>query len=217
MATLREWMRRLWGTLRRNPRDHELEEELRSHLQLATDEMLRRGGSIEDALREARLQVGSVAQAMEALRDQRSLAWLDDLARDLRHGLRSLRRSPVFTAAAGLTLALAIGANTAVFSVVNAVLLRPLPYRSPEQLAMLWIGISGQNYQGRPAYRTVEEWRHQGQSFADMAVFDPVSVTLTDTDGAEKISVARISPNFFPLLGVQPFEGRSFWLALHRR
>src|SRR5262249_36152752 len=93
---------------------------------------------------------------------------------------------------------------------VNAVLLRPLPYRSPEQLTMLWTGTPGQSLQGRPAYRTVEEWRRHSKSFADMAVNDPVSVTLTDTDGADRISVGRISPNFFSLLGVEPLQGRVF-------
>src|SRR5215510_4235934 len=86
MATLREWMRRLWGTLRRNRREGEMEEELRSHLELAADEMRKRG-SKEDALRVAQLQVGGVAQAMEAMRDQRGLPWLDNLTRDLRHAL----------------------------------------------------------------------------------------------------------------------------------
>ena len=108
-------------------------------------------------------------------------------------------------------LALAIGANTAMFSVLNAVLLRPLPYPAPEQLTMLWTERPSQNLrEGRSAYWNVEQWRRQSTSFADMAIFDPVSVTLTTAEEAEHISVARISPNFFPLLGVQPLHGRSF-------
>src|SRR5215510_12112351 len=94
MASMREWMRRLWGTIRKNPRDSEMQKEIRFHLELDSEDMLRHGNSTEDALRAARLKVGGVAQAMEAMRDQRGLPWLDDLTRDLRHALRSLRRAP---------------------------------------------------------------------------------------------------------------------------
>ena len=98
-----------------------------------------------------------------------------------------------------------------MFSVVNAVLLRPLPYRSPEQLAMLWTEDPAQNLrEGRSALWDVEQWRSQSQSFADMATFDAVSTTLTGADGAEQIVGASISPNLLPLLGVQPVQGRSF-------
>src|SRR5206468_5610643 len=127
----------------------------------------------------------------------------------VRHALRSLRRSPVFTAVALLTLALAIGGNTAIFSIVNAVLLRPLPYRSPEQLAMLWTEDPTQNLrEGRSACWNVEQWRSQNQTFADMAVFDAVSTTLTEADGAEQIVGGSISPNLLPLLAIQPAKGR---------
>lgn len=211
MTSVREWTRRLWGTIRRNPRDSEMLEELRSHLELAREDMLRHGGSTEDALRAARLEAGGVVQAMEAMRDQRGLPWLDDVTRDVRHALRSLRRNPVFTAVALLTLALAIGGNTAIFSIVNAVLLRPLPYRSPEQLAMLWTEDPTQNLrEGRSACWNVEQWRSQNQAFADIAVFDAVSTTLTAADGAEQIVGGSISSNLLPLLGVQPEQGRSW-------
>ena len=125
--------------------------------------------------------------------------------------MRTLRKSPGFTMTSVVVLALAIGANTAMFSVLNAVLFRPLPYRSPEQLAMLWSEIPSQGVrEGRSAYLNIEQWRSQSESFADMAFFDPVSATLTSAAEAEQISVARISPNFFGLLGVQPLLGRTF-------
>src|SRR5688572_13885498 len=211
MGTLREWIRRLWGTLRRNPRDDDMEEELRSHLELAAEDIQRRGASTGDGARAARLQVGGVAQALEAMRDQRGLPWLDDLIRDVRHALRSLRRSPAFTAVAVLTLALGIAANTAMFSVVNAVLLRPLPYKSPEQLVMLWTEDPTQNLrEGRSALLDVELWRSESQSFADIATFDSVSTMLTGPGGAEQIIGASISHSLLPLLGVRPIVGRSF-------
>jgi predicted permease len=141
----------------------------------------------------------------------RSRKWLEDFARDVRHARRSLRNSPAFTTAAAATLALAIGTNTAMFSVLHAVLLRPLPYRSPEQLAMLWTEDPAQNLrEGRSALWDVEQWRSHTQSFAEMATFDAVSMTLTAEDGAEQIVGASISPNLLSLLGVQPVLGRNF-------
>lgn len=133
---------------------------------------------------------------------------IENFIADVRYALRTLRTNLAFTATSVTVLALAIGANTAMFSVLNGVLLKPLPYRSPEQLAMLW--SEGQSLrEGRPAYWNIEQWR-QSQSFEDLAFFDPASVTLTTEEGAERISVARISPNFFSLLGVQPLMGRTF-------
>jgi putative ABC transport system permease protein len=140
-----------------------------------------------------------------------SLKWLEELPRDVRYALRALRKSPAFTTAAAATLALAIGTNTAMVSVLNAVLLRPLPYRSPEQLAMLWTENPTQNLrEGRSALWDVEQWRNQSQTFADLATFDTVSRTLTGTDGAEQIVGTSISPNLLSLLGIQPVLGRSF-------
>ena len=120
-------------------------------------------------------------------------------------------RIRAFAMTAAATLALAIGANTAMFSVLNAVVLRPLPYRSPEQLVMLWTEDPTQNLrEGRSALGDVEQWRTQSQSFADMATFDAVSMTLSGAEGAEQIVGASISPNLLSLLGVQPAQGRSF-------
>ena len=133
------------------------------------------------------------------------------IGQDLRYAFRGLTRSPGFTTVAVLTVALAIGANTAMFSVLNAVLLQPLPYRSPQQLAMLWIGDPTQNLrEGRSALWDVEQWRSQSQTFEDMATFDSVGTVLTGVDGTEQIVGASISPNLLPLLGVRPVLGRSF-------
>src|SRR5262245_61219071 len=126
MATFRESLSRLWGTLRRRRTDSDLEEELRLHLELAADEARRRGESTQSAARASRILSGGVAQAMEAMRDQRGLPWLQDLASDLSYGCRILARNPGFTIIAVVSLAIGIGANTAVFSFADTLLLRPL-------------------------------------------------------------------------------------------
>ena len=127
---------------------------------------------------------------------------------ELRHAWRGLRRSPGFAASAIVTLALAIGAGTAMFGVLDAVLLRPLPYPSPDRLAMVWIDVPTQDLrEGRSAFATVEAWRRQSRSFADVAVLDPVSVALTHAGELEQVSGARVSPNLFGLLGVVPDTG----------
>ena len=159
----------------------------------------------------AQRSFGGVPQTKEVYRQVSSFRWLEDLARDVRHALRTLRKSPAFTTTAAGTLALAIGANTSMFSVLNTVLLRPLPYRSPEQLTMLWTEDPTQNLrEGRSALWDVEQWRSQSESFVDMATFDAVSRTLTGADGAEQIVGGSISPNLLSLLGVHPAQGRSF-------
>ena len=211
MTRLRIFLSRL-GTLGRSRQsDRDIDDEIGSHLAEATEEFVRQGLSPEEARRAARQSFGSVTQAREVYREVRSFMWLEDVSRDLRHALRTLRRTPAFTASAAATLALAIGANTVMFGVLYAVLLRPLPYRAPEQLAMLWTEDPTQNRrEGRSALWDVEQWRNQSQSFADMATFDTVSTTLRSADGEEQIVGVSISPNLLTLLGVQPVRGRNF-------
>jgi putative ABC transport system permease protein len=211
MTRLRIFLFRLSALVRSRQMDREMEDEIRSHLAEATEEYVQQGLSPEEARWAAQRSFGGVTQTKEVYRDVRSFVWLEDLARDLRHALRTLRKSPAFTTAAAATLALAIGANTTMFSVLNAVLLRPLPYRAPEQLAMLWTEDPTQNRrEGRSALWDVEQWLTQSQSFAEMATFDSVTTTLTGAEGAEQIVGASISPNVLPLLGVQPVRGRYF-------
>jgi predicted permease len=211
MTRLRIFLLRLWALVRSRQMDREIDDEITSHLAEAMDEYVQQGLSPEEARWAARRSFGGVTQTREVYRQVRSFMWLEDFARDLRHALRTLRRSLAFSTAAAATLALAIGTNTAMFSVLNAVLLRPLPYRSPEQLAMLWTEDPTQNLrEGRSALWDVERWLSQSQSFADMATFDAVSTTLTGADGAEQIVGASISPNLLLLLGVQPVQGRGF-------
>ena len=211
MTRLRIFLSRLRALVRSRQMDREIDDEIASHLAEATEEYVRQGLSPEEARLAARRSFGGVAQTTEVYRQVRSFMWLEELPRDLRYALRTLRKSPAFTTTAAATLALAIGATTAMFSVLNAVLLRPLPYRSPEQLAMLWTEDPTQNLrEGRAALWDVEQWRGQSQTFADMATFDTVSTVLTGGDGVEQIVGVSISPNLLPLLGVQPFLGRRF-------
>jgi putative ABC transport system permease protein len=137
-----------------------------------------------------------------------------DIARELRYALRTLRRSPAFTVTSIVVLALAIGANTAMFSVLDAVVLRPLPFPAPEQLVMLWRDVRSQQVrEGRSAYRDVEDWRRQSHSFTSLAVFDPASATLVRAGESERIGVLRVSTDIFALLGAQPIAGRVFTSA----
>ncbi len=211
MTHLRIFLFRLWALVRFRQMDREIDDEITSHLAEATEEYVQQGLSPEEARRAAQHSFGGVPQTKEVYRQARSFMWLEELPRDLRYALRTLRKNPAFTTTAAATLTLAIGTNTAMFSVLNAVLLRPLPYRLPEQLAMLWTEDPTQDLrEGRSALWDVEQWRGQSQNFADMATFDSVSTTLTGADGVEQIVGASISPNLLPLLGVRPVLGRSF-------
>src|SRR5262245_39399826 len=211
MTRLRIFLFRLPALGRSRQMQLEIDDEISSHLAEATEEYVRQGLSPEEARRAAQRSFGGVVQTKEVYRQVRSFMWLEELPRDLRYALRTLRKNLAFTTTAAATLALAIGANTAMFSVLDAVLLRPLPYRSPEQLAMLWTEDPTQNLrEGRAALWDVEQWRAQSQTFADVATFDTVGTVLTSADSVEQIVGVSISPNLLPLLGVQPFLGRSF-------
>jgi predicted permease len=191
-----------------------LDDDIRNHIDGETQDNIDRGMAPEEARRQALLKFGNVALVKEDTRRVWIWAWFDEARQDLRYAVRTLRNSPAFTTAAAATLALAIATNTAMFSVLNAVLLRPLPYGSPEQLAMLWTEDPTQNLrEGRSALWEVEQWRGQSQTFVDMATFDSVSTVLSGADGVEQIVGASISPNLLPLLGVHPVLGRSFSAA----
>ena len=136
---------------------------------------------------------------------------MNGFLQDVRYAFRGLRRNPGFTAVAVLTLALGIGANTAMFSVLNAVLLRPLPYPAPHQLAMFWTEMPNQRLrEGRSAYRDVEQWRIQSKTVSDIGVFDGATVRLTAPGELERIATVRLSPNVFTLLGAEAVRGRIF-------
>jgi putative ABC transport system permease protein len=202
---------RLRGLLEHKRLERELDEEVQFHLEMQIEDNLKAGMNPTEARFASLRSFGGVEGMKETYRDRRTLPIVETTMQDLRYALRTLRKSPGFTLTAVAVLALAIGANTAMFSVLNAVLLRPLPYRSPEQLAMLWTEDPAQNLrEGRSVLWDVEQWRTQSQTFADMATFDAANRTLTGADGAEQIESAIISANLLSVLGVQPAQGRSF-------
>jgi predicted permease len=209
MATLREWVIRLWGTLRQSRRDAELEEELRLHLEMAAEHERRRGKSTEDAGRAAVIRFGGIAEGMEAVRDQRGLTWLNDLARDLRYGLRALRRTPLFASVAVLTLALGIGANTAIFSIADAVLFRTLPVSHPRDLVVLrQRGPAGNIFPFNSAAAADLAGSHDVLS--GLAAFRPLLNTHVSVNGETELAhLQLVSGNYHAVLGIHAVIGRT--------
>jgi macrolide transport system ATP-binding/permease protein len=142
----------------------------------------------------------------------RRVNFVDDVSKDLHHAARLLRRCPSFTAVVILTLALGVGTNTAMFSVVSAVLLRPLPYQDPHRLAMLWTADPKRDIREEgTSYPTFLDWRTQSRTFADMAICSRGNpVTLTGANNPERVMGEAVSSSLFPLLGVTPALGRTF-------
>jgi predicted permease len=206
MSAIREWLQRLEGTFHKAPEDAEMEEELLLHVDMIADELQRRGLSPEHAAREARLQAGSVAQAMERRRDQRGLPWLEDAIQDVRYGVRTLRRTPIFTVLMIATLTLAIGANTATFSLVDPLLFRDLSVRDPGSLVQfIW------RYPGDPplnwfTLENYQQYRDRNTVFSDIVGLAPF-VTESPA-GSEPVGAEVVTGNFFHALGVRPALGR---------
>jgi predicted permease len=206
VATLRELAARLRGTLRPRRRDAELEEELRVHLELAAEHQQHQAGH---AARAAAIRWGSVAQSMDALRDQRSLPWLDDLIRDLRYGLRALRRNPLFASVAVLTLALGIGANTAIFTLADAVLLRSLPVAHPRELVVLrQIGPSGDMFPFTSA--AAADLALSRDVLSGLTAFRPVLNNPVSVNGeTELANTQAVSGTYHVVLGINAAIGRT--------
>ena len=189
--------------------DQELDEELCDHLERKTEEYVAQGMTEEEARRRARLDLGGIEQTKEKCRDARRINWIEELVQDLRFGLRMLRKSPGFTAVAVLTLALGIGANTAIFSMVNSLLLRSLPVKDPEQITVLAMQLKKGELQTSFSYPEFEDLQAQSTSvFSNVIAMSINAGGVTLNGKTEPIVIEYISGNFFTSLGVRPLLGR---------
>src|SRR5258706_6718380 len=210
MRGLRAFIVRLAGLFGGSRRDCEIADELASHLQLHIDDNIRAGMTPEAARRDALLKLGGVEATKERYRDQRGLPMLDMLRQDLVYAARVLRKNPGFTCTAVITLALGVGANTAIFSVVNAVLLRPLPFPAEDRLVMIYAtNTKSGDTTDVASYPDYQDWS-RASSFESLGALTGGSVTVTGSGTAEYVSGARVTPTLFETLGVQPVIGRGF-------
>jgi putative ABC transport system permease protein len=191
--------------------DQELDDELRDHLARKTEEYVAKGVTQEEAHRRARFDLGGVEQTKEKCRDARRVNWIQDLLQDIRYGLRTLRKSPGFTAVAVLTLALGIGANTVIFSAVYALLLKPLPFRGADRLVFIVKKNPPRGWTRNPiSPAEILAWRNQSGAFEDIAAYTQQTCVLTGGREAEEDPCEVISGNMFPLLNTAPIRGRPF-------
>jgi predicted permease len=187
--------------------DQELDDELRDHLERKSEEYIAKGIAPEEARRRARLDLGGVEKVKEECREARRISWIQDLVRDLRYGLRTLRKSPGFTSVAVLTLALGIGANTAIFSVVNSFALRPLPVRDASRLVVVAQQTPDSGFLGSLSYLDLLDYRANSDAFSEMAGFSIDFAGLSTGATASRIAVGYVTGNYFSMLGVQPAMG----------
>ena len=203
--------RSLWRNLvHRRAADRDLEEEISSAHAELTDEYVRRGMNRDEASRAATLALGHRHVVAERIRDQRAGASLDRFVQDVRYGARSLRRTPGFTAVVVLTLAIGIGATTAIFSVVDAVLINPLPYPTADRLEMLWVTNPQQNREKDvTSYPNFADWQSQATTFEAMAAVVGANFTLTGAGEPRLVPGERVTGRFFDLFGMPPVHGRT--------
>jgi predicted permease len=213
MRTLRSWIWRLGGLFHKGRRDLDFAEELDSHLQLHIEDNVRAGLAPDEARRQAVIALGGVEQTKENYRDRRGLPFLEAAIQDVRFGLRLLRKNPGFTAVAVLTLALGIGANTAIFSVIENTLLHPVPWKDPDRiLSLLEIDSRGKVERQVVSPANFLDWRGlvAGEVFDGVAAWNFVYVNLTGGDQPEQVEGLAVTADYFHLLGFQAAQGRTF-------
>ena len=208
--SLRAWIQRFAGIFRNRQRDTEFAAELESHLQLHMEDNLRAGMTPEAARRDALLKLGGIEQTKENYRDRRGLPFLETLVQDLRFASRTLCKSPGFTAVAVVTLALGIGANSAIFAVVYGVLFRPLPFPEPDRIIELVELDKGQSGEMDVTAAQLQRLREFGQVFEHIAGWTDAGFNLNAENAAEHVRGTPVSADFFQVLGVHPAIGREF-------
>jgi len=199
------WWQRLW---RRSRLEEQLENEMRFHLDQHTADMIAQGHDPAEARRQARLALGGEEQVKENCRDARGTRWLEDLWQDFRYAVRTLRQRPGFTAVGALTLALGIGASTAIFSVVNPILFEPLPYPHAGRIMMIWDTYEGVRCD--VTFHTYRELAARSRSFEAMAVMEAWRPAMTSATKPERFDGQSVSASYFRALGVSPALGRDF-------
>jgi putative ABC transport system permease protein len=211
LTMLRSIAAGLRSLFRKERVDRELDEELNGFLELAAEEKMKQGMSRKEALRAVRLERGSSEVTKEVVRTAGWESFVETLWQDLRFGVRTLRKSPGFTLIAALTLALGIGANTAVFSVVESVLLRPLPFQNSERLFAIWAVQKDQQARIGASMPEFEDYKDQSHSFEYMAnMLSGWTITWTGQGEPRTVNCTGISYDFFPMLGIKPYLGRLY-------
>jgi putative ABC transport system permease protein len=209
MRQLRALLARVAGFITGHRADPDLRDELESHLDMETAENIRRGMPADEARRQALITSGGLSQGAEAVRDQRGLPWIDDVAADLRYALRGLRHSPAFTGVVVITLALGIGANTAIFSVVRGVLLKPLPHRDGDRLLYLRQSVDGPGGANIAfSVPEINDFRGGAKSLGAIAEYSPYTLTMQGTGDAVRINAGLVTGNYFEVMGLSPVLGR---------
>jgi predicted permease len=209
MRYLRLALARIAGLFTGSRVDDDMRDEMETHIEMETAENIRRGMHPDEARRKAMLASGGVTQAAEAARDQRRLPWVDGVVADVKYALRSLRHSPAFTTVVVVTLALGIGANTAIFSVVRGVLLKPLPHREGDRLVYLRQSADGPGADNLNfSVPEVRDLRNGAPALGGIAEYSTWTGIYRGDQGAERIRVGLVTGNYFEVMGLSPIHGR---------
>ena len=215
MRRWRAWGMRMAALFGRRRRERELCEEMESHLALHIEDNLRAGMDFQEARRQALVKLGGLEQTKERYRERRGIPQVETVFQDVRYGLRMLRKSPGFTAVAVLTLALGIGANTAAFTIVNTLLLHPLPVKDASRLVAMKTELVASKAQGRDlrpiSFLNLQDFVRENRSFVSLAGYSStLAATMGDKNDAQRVFVQVVTPNYFETLGLLPTLGRFF-------